>query len=204
MIRILSYGSGNIKAITRIFKTLNIACEIAANKSELAGATKLILPGVGAFDQAINLLEKSGMLDELNRLVLDDKIPVLGVCVGMQIMGKSSEEGARKGLGWVDGIVKQIDTSNLTCKPLLPHMGWNGIVPQLDHPILQDIDFVRGFYFLHSFHFQCNKPNNVLACSNYGHSFASAIYSDNIFGFQFHPEKSHRNGIQLFQNYSQL
>ncbi len=204
MIKILSYGSGNVKAIGNIFKQLSIPCEVATSRESLHGASHLILPGVGAFDQTMQLLESSGMLDELNRLVLDEKVPVLGVCVGMQIMSETSEEGRRGGLGWIKGHVRKIDTSSLTSKPLLPHMGWNEIEAQTSHPILDQIEFQKGFYFLHSYHFVCEQSDNVLANCLYGSKITCAIHSENIFGFQFHPEKSHQNGIRVFRNFAEI
>lgn len=204
MIKVLSYGSGNVKAITNIYKRLNIPCEIASTKEDLVAADKIVVPGVGAFDHTMILLEKSGMLDTLNSMVLEDKIPVLGVCVGMQVMASDSEEGERKGLGWIDGSVKQIDTSDLAHKPKLPHMGWNSVKQEKDLAILDGIDAAKGFYFLHSFYFSCLHEENILTTSFYGTEFPSAVVSGNIYGFQFHPEKSHMNGITIFENFAEL
>jgi imidazole glycerol-phosphate synthase subunit HisH len=204
MITILSYGSGNIAAFVRIFQMLGIPFSVAQSEEDLKKATKLILPGVGAFDQTLQLLEKSSMLTELNRLVLQERMPVLGVCVGMQIMAESSEEGTKSGLGWIQGKVRKIDTQRLATKPFLPHMGWNEIRPKQSHKILANIDYQKGFYFLHSYHFQCGQEASLLATCQYGFEFAAAVHSENIFGFQFHPEKSHDNGIQLFRNFANL
>ncbi len=202
MIKILAYGSGNVKAISNIFKRLNIPCSVAEKKEDLDGASKLVLPGVGAFDQSMNLFRESGMLDGANRMVVEQGVPVIGVCVGMQMMADYSEEGSAKGLGWIKGQVKKMDTSKLTQKPALPHMGWNTIRPKVDHDVLNGVDAERGFYFLHSYCFHCQNPTDVLATSDYGGEFPSAVYSDNIFGFQFHPEKSHFNGISVFENFA--
>ena len=204
MIKIVDYGSGNIQAISNIYKRLNIAHTIAASPGALDTATKLILPGVGAFDQTMQLLVDSGLEEKLDELVLERKVPILGICVGMQIMGQDSEEGHKKGLGWIDGKVIKIDISQLTHKPHLPHMGWNSIKPYSKHHLLEDIDEKKGFYFLHSYYFSCNKEENVLTTSEYGGIFASSIFADNIFGVQFHPEKSHQNGIQIFKNFANL
>ena len=204
MITILSYGSGNVKAISNIYKGLNVPVSIAQTVNDLNGATKLVIPGVGAFDQTMDLLGESGMLEELHRLVLDKKVPVLGVCVGMQVMASTSEEGTKRGLGWIDGRVVRMDTSRLSVKPMLPHMGWNTIVPKRDTPLFADIDFDRGFYFLHSYRFDCASEGNLLATTEYGGEVTAAIRHENIYGFQFHPEKSHSNGINLFRNFAAI
>ncbi|MBP62403.1 MAG: imidazole glycerol phosphate synthase subunit HisH [Planctomycetaceae bacterium] len=204
MIKVLCYGSGNVKAITNIYKRINVPCEVATTSDELRSADKIIVPGVGAFDQTMMLLEASGMLDTLNSMVLDDEVPVLGVCVGMQAMAHESEEGERKGLGWIDGAIKEIDARHLTHKPKLPHMGWNSVTPRQQLPILDGIDEQTGFYFLHSYYFACANEENVLTTSYYGTEFTSAVASGNIYGFQFHPEKSHLNGITIFKNFAEL
>ncbi|MDC6362078.1 MULTISPECIES: imidazole glycerol phosphate synthase subunit HisH [Flavobacteriaceae] len=204
MIKIVNYGSGNIQAILNIYKQLNIQCVVADNPSQLLGATKLILPGVGAFDETMQELLNSGFLAELNRLVLENKVPILGVCVGMQILANKSEEGKLPGLGYIDGEVKKFDKSLFTQKPYLPHLGWNSIKTKREHPILDNVDFEQGFYFLHTYYFACNSENDVLATTEYSLEFSSAVNHQNIFGMQFHPEKSHDNGIQLFKNFANL
>ncbi len=202
MIKILGYGSGNVRAITNIYSRLNIPCEVAQASDELETADKIIVPGVGAFDLVMSRLSDSGMLETLNRRVLEDRVPVLGVCVGMQVMGASSDEGELPGLGWIDGRVRGMDVSGLSHKPKLPHMGWNSIAPRQPFDILSGVDPERGFYFLHSFCFDCTHDENVLATATYGQEFSAAIVRDNIFGFQFHPEKSHSNGIAIFKNFA--
>lgn len=204
MIKVLSYGSGNVHAILNIYKKLGIACGMAENADELSTATKLILPGVGAFDEAIARLENSGMIQLLNQLVTEELVPVLGVCVGMQIMGTASEEGVRKGLNWIPGKIKRIDEAKLTNKPKLPHLGWNSISPRQQSAIINDVDCERGFYFLHSYYFCCENEAHVLATTLYGEEFPCAIHSENIYGFQFHPEKSHLNGVTIFKNFATI
>ena len=204
MIAVLAYGSGNIKAITNIYKQLNIDCCVATSVDELRHATRLILPGVGAFDHSMKLLSQSGMLDEVNRLVLQEQLPVLGVCVGMQMMAEASEEGTARGLGWIPGVVKKLDVDALRHKPKLPHMGWNSIVPKLTDNILRDVEVAQGFYFLHSYYFCCRNTEHVLATTRYGHEFPCAVSRNRMYGFQFHPEKSHRNGINLFRNFAEI
>ena len=204
MIAIVDYGSGNIQAIKNIYKKLKIECVFASEPGDLEGTTKIILPGVGAFDEAMTQLSRSGMREILDMMVLEQNIPVLGICVGMQIMAKSSDEGKLEGLSWFDAQVKLFDESKLKHKPKLPHMGWNEIVPTLNHSIFDSIDIEKGFYFLHSYFFSCNNKNDVLAEANYGGNFHCAVNKNNIFGFQFHPEKSHSNGINLFKNFAEL
>jgi imidazole glycerol-phosphate synthase subunit HisH len=204
MITIVNYGSGNIQAIGNIYKRLNISFEIADTIETLNNATKLILPGVGAFDKTMQQLVDSGMKSSLDLLVLQKKVTVLGICVGMQILADGSEEGELPGLGWIAGKVKKFDVSKFRHKPHIPHMGWNNVRPSLVHPLFKNMDEQQGFYFLHSYYFECSDSGNILSTTEYGDRFASAVYRDNIFGTQFHPEKSHHNGIQLLKNYAEL
>lgn len=204
MIAIIDYGSGNIQAIKNIYKKLKIECKFVSQPDQLDGISKIILPGVGAFDEAMTQLNESGMREVLDLMVLEQKIPVLGVCVGMQIMAASSDEGKLDGLGWFDANVKLFDENIIKHKPKLPHMGWNEIQAKYKHSIFDSIDTEKGFYFLHSFYFQCNDKNDVLAETHYGDVFHCAINKENIYGFQFHPEKSHSNGINLFKNFAEL
>jgi glutamine amidotransferase len=204
MITIVNYGSGNIQAIGNIYKRLNIEFSIAESAVLLEKATKLILPGVGAFDKTMQQLKNSGLRSRLDEMVLEQKIPVLGICVGMQILAKDSEEGNVPGLGWIDGHVKKLDASMLTHKPHLPHMGWNTVKPVMEHPLMREINSEQGFYFLHSYYFSCNNNDNVLCTTDYGVTFTSGVYAGNVYGMQFHPEKSHSNGIQLLKNFANL
>lgn len=204
MITIVNYGSGNIQAIANIYKRLNINITVADNPTALDQATKLILPGVGAFDKTMKQLIDSGMKSRLDFLVLEKKVPVIGICVGMQILASESEEGQLPGLGWIEGKVKKFDVSRFTHKPHVPHMGWNNIKPSIEHSLFKNLDEQQGFYFLHSYYFSCANKANIFSTTMYGDHFASAVYRENIFGTQFHPEKSHHNGIQLLKNYAEL
>jgi glutamine amidotransferase len=204
MIAIVDYGSGNIRAIANVYSRLNIAVKVAKRPEELDGCTKILLPGVGAFDQAMGQLEASGFRRRLDRLVLQDRVPVLGICVGMQILAHGSEEGVRGGLGWIDGQVKRLDVSQLTQATQLPHMGWNDVSPVKGGGLFQGLENGSRFYFLHSFHFVCRQPANVIASCEYGSSFACAVRECNIHGVQFHPEKSHSFGVQLLKNFASL
>lgn len=204
MITIVDYGSGNVQAIKNIYKRLNVDCVSTSSPQELKNASKIILAGVGAFDDSMQKLNKTGLREVLDELVLHKKIPVLGICVGMQIMAKSSEEGLVDGLGWIDADVKFFDDKLLDTKPKIPHMGWNSIGFQKDSLILNNINNEVGFYFLHSYFIRCNQTEDILTTTEYGESFTSSLNRENIFGCQFHPEKSHSNGIQFFYNFSEI
>ena len=204
MISIVDYGLGNLKAFANIYKRLNIEAEFVKSPEDLSNATKIILPGVGAFDHAMEQLNNSGMRDKLKELVLEKKIPVLGICVGMQMIGNSSDEGQLQGLKWVDASIKKFESSLITHKPKLPHMGWNNVIPQRDNPLFSGMDEQGLFYFLHSYYFECNKLSDSIATSEYGIKYTCAVNNENIYGVQFHPEKSHQNGIQLLKNFAIL
>lgn len=204
MIKIIDYGLGNIKAFANVYEKLNIPVAIVKTADDLKDATKIILPGVGSFDYAMSQLNKSGLRETLDKLALKHKLPVMGICVGMQMLAKSSEEGVLPGLGWIDATVKRFDTSVLKSKTQLPHMGWNTIHPNKDNPLMVNISNDSRFYFLHSYYFQCNNPNDTIATTEYGIQYTSAVNIKNIYGVQFHPEKSHQWGIQLLKNFADL
>ena len=205
MISIIDYGLGNIIAFANLYKRLNIPCSIASKPEDLDGATKIILPGVGAFDHAMTLLNQSGMRGTLDHLVLERNVPVLGICIGMQIQANSSEEGTLPGLGWIDGdVVKMHQVKSPSGKTLLPHMGWNSIHPVGQNKLFHEIPDESRYYFLHSYCYRCRNDEDVIAVAKYGQQFTCAINSGNIYGVQFHPEKSHHNGIQLLKNFWNL
>lgn len=204
MITIVGYGLGNVSAFANIYKTHNIPVTIAESSAELADATKIILPGVGAFDWAMDRLSQSGMTEILNELVMMKEIPVLGVCVGMQMMAKNSEEGEREGLGWLDARVIRL-TGKGGDTPRLPHMGWNTVDTVVGNDLLfKDLPSVPEFYFLHSFVIAPDDKNITAATSEHGDEFACAVAQDNVFGTQFHPEKSHSSGEQILLNFARL
>lgn len=203
MIGIVDYGLGNISAFANVFAKINQAFIVARSTAELKNATKIVLPGVGSFDYAMMLLEESGMADQLNTMVLTQKVPVLGVCVGMQMMAQRSEEGTRPGLGWIDGEVKKfVESSPHAVR--IPHMGWNNIVPSREHALTKGLDDTSKFYFLHSYYFECREHTDIIATTEYDGRFACAVAHDNMYGVQFHPEKSHRWGNQLLENFARL
>jgi len=204
MITIINYGLGNVQAFANLYKRLNIPAAIASSAAGLEGATKLILPGVGAFDHAMELFDGSGMRETVDELVLKQRKPVLGVCVGMQILARGSDEGKLAGLGWVDGQVRRFDEKKLPQPARLPHMGWNDVVPKHGAGLFAGLEQDARFYFLHSYYFDCASSDHVLATSEYGSAFGCAVHSDNIYGVQFHPEKSHAYGVRLLKNFAEL
>lgn len=204
MITLIDYGVGNIFAFQNVYKRLNIPTKIAKNHEDLLGAKKLILPGVGSFDYAMAQLNASGMREKLDELVLEKRVPVIGICVGMQMMGNRSEEGKLGGLKWIDSEILKFDERLIQQRTKLPHMGWNDVSPVKNHPLFVGLEKEAIFYFLHSFYFKCNNPENIIAVSNYGSSFSSAVNKDNIYGIQFHPEKSHQYGEKLLHNFANL
>ncbi|HEY1018697.1 MAG TPA: imidazole glycerol phosphate synthase subunit HisH [Sediminibacterium sp.] len=204
MIGIVNYGSGNIYAISNIYKRLNIDHFISDDTKELRKASHLILPGVGAFDETMRILYNTGLKTFLDEMVLGEKKPIMGICVGMQLLAEGSEEGILEGFGWIKGTVKKIDASKLKEKPYLPHLGWNTVELKYQHPIFTDIEHDRGFYFLHSYYYDCHSTDDILGTTDYGNAFSSAVHHQNVFGMQFHPEKSHQNGINIFRNFSNI
>lgn len=204
MISIVDYGVGNIQAIANIYKRLNIPAQRVRTADELAGAEKIILPGVGSFDWAMAHLEHSGMRGELDDLVQSKGKPVLGICVGMQMIAKRSEEGSREGLGWLDAEVKKFDLAEPSRCAYLPHMGWNDVEPLCRKCLFKDIGAAGRFYFLHSYYFAPKDQKTILGVTDYGGPFASCVRAGNICGVQFHPEKSHQWGIQLLKNFAEM
>jgi imidazole glycerol-phosphate synthase subunit HisH len=204
MIAIIDYGLGNIRAFGNVYKRLGFQFRFASRVEDLSDATRIILPGVGAFDYAIERLNQSGMRQALDELVLERKLPLLGVCVGMQMLGLSSEEGELPGLGWIDGAIKRFDTSAFIDRTRLPHMGWNNVTPTQNNHLFDGLDIDARFYFLHSYYFQTHNQTDAIAVTSYGQEFSCAVSRANIYGVQFHPEKSHQNGIQLLRNFANL
>lgn len=204
MITIVDYGLGNIQAFANIYKRLDIPVLFAKTAGDLVGATHIVLPGVGAFDWAMERLNTSGMRAKLDRLVLEDKKHVLGICVGMQMMANRSDEGSVTGLGWFNAEVKRFDEARIQGRTRLPHMGWNDVQPQDTLGLFQEMGAEARFYFLHSYYFAPSHSLDTLALTDYGVRFASAVKRQNIYGVQFHPEKSHGWGIQLLKNFASL
>ena len=204
MIHVVDYGLGNVQAFLTLYKRLGLEATRAKTAADLAGARKIILPGVGAFDHAIELLDKSGMRLTLETLVLQDKVPVLGICVGMQILTSFSYEGRLPGLGWVSGKVCAFRANARSASLPLPHMGWNDVQPKPGHPLFAGLETGARFYFLHSYYFECDALSHVAAVATYGFDFSCAVSTGNIYGVQFHPEKSHHFGTKLLKNFAEL
>lgn len=204
MISIVDYGVGNISAIANIYKRLNIPVRTACCAAELEGADRIILPGVGSFDWAMGRLNNSGMRSTLDDLVVSRKRPVLGICVGMQMMARRSDEGSREGLGWIDAEVRKFLPQANSHRAYLPHMGWNDVEPTTENALFKAIGSNGRFYFLHSYYFAPESRETILAFTDYGGVFSSSVHNGNIYGVQFHPEKSHQWGIQLLKNFAEL
>ena len=201
MITIIDFGLGNIHAIASAYNFLNIPIKIASSATDLKDAEKLILPGVGAFDWAMTRLNDSGMCEVLDELVLDKHIPILGFCVGMQMMASRSEEGNMPGLGWLQAEIVRFQPDQISRLPL-PHMGWNDVKFISNEPLFAGIVNPR-FYFLHSYHYVTLQKSQILATTDYGGEFNSIVSNGHIFGVQFHPEKSHKWGVQLLKNFAE-
>lgn len=202
---IVDYGMGNVGSIANMIKKVGGDSIISSDIDMIANAGKLILPGVGSFDSGMSNLNSTGLRDVLNTKVLKDKVPILGICLGMQLMTHSSEEGIEKGLGWVDAETIKFDFNDFDPKPRIPHMGWNTVRQNKNHKIIEGLDMNSSrFYFVHSYFVKCHKEEDVLLTCNYHNDFTAAFQRDNIIGIQFHPEKSHRFGMELFKNFIEL
>lgn len=203
MIAILDYGLGNVMAFHNVYRRLDIPVTVVRTAEALARATKLILPGVGSFDHAMTLFEGSGLRAAVEDLVIRGRIPVMGICVGMQMLADGSDEGRLPGLGWVAGRVRKLEVARLNQEARLPHMGWNDVRPVRPTPLFAGLDDDARFYFLHSYYFAPVSDADVLAVVRYGGEFACAVQSGNVYGVQFHPEKSHHSGSALLANFAE-
>lgn len=201
-IAIINYGMGNCGSVLKMLSLYTKHVAIVENPALLKNVQKIVLPGVGAFDKAMQSLKDKGFEKVLDDLVLNKKIPILGICLGMQIMSNASEEGKKEGLGWIPGSFKKFKTQeNSSLK--IPHMGWNTVALDKSCPLFKNIDTSARFYFAHSYFMEIN-PIFTVGVTSHGYPFSSAIAQNNIFGVQFHPEKSHRFGMQLINNFVDL
>jgi len=200
---LVDYKMGNYHSVTRSLHRIGVESKISSDPKVILSADKIILVGVGHFKKAMENLQSFHLIDCLNEFALTQKRPVLGICLGMQLMAKYGEEGDCNGLGWVDGRVKKFNiTNNLKFK--IPHTGWNQIKHQKESALMDKIQNSTEFYFVHSYFFQTDDKDIILNTTNYSGSFISAIQNENIFGVQYHPEKSHDQGLQLLLNFTNL
>lgn len=200
---IIDYDMGNPGSIMNMLKYLNIEAIISNNPEEIKKAKKIILPGVGAFDNGISNLKEKGLFNLLNEKVLVENTPILGICLGMQLMTLSSEEGEMDGFGWIKASVKRF-SPNKEIKLKVPHIGWNNVEVLNPHPITDNITVDSKFYFVHSYHVVCEEQTDVISRTHYDISFDSIIAKDNIYGCQFHPEKSHKHGMKILENFQNI
>ena len=200
MIAIINYGLGNLGSISNMLKVIGVKSKITSNKCEIDKADKIILPGVGAFDAGMDNLESEGLVSFLKEQALTKNKPILGICLGMQLLGRKSEEGKKQGLGLIpfDNIRFKF---NSDCTLKIPHMGWDIVEFKQDNPLLKDISGQQRYYFVHSYHAVCDDSKNILMTCDYGYEFAAAVCDKNIYGVQFHPEKSHDFGMRLLKNF---
>lgn len=198
---VLDYGMGNVGSIVNMLKKLGVAAELSGGPRDVLRADRLILPGVGAFDAAMTKLRQLGYVEALRQRVLGDKVPILGICLGMQLLGQGSEEGQEPGLGWLDAraVRFRFDAQGERDGLRVPHMGWNTVRPATPSPFFPATDRERRFYFVHSYHLQCQDAADVMTRTTYGVEFVSGVRRGNIVGTQFHPEKSHRFGLEFFR-----
>lgn len=200
---IVDYGMGNLRSILKVFHKLEIKAVISSQPDDIQRACRIILPGVGHFAVGMKNLRDIGLIDVLNHAVLVKKKPVLGICLGMQLLTNKSEEGHVNGLGWIEAeTVKFISAGKDS--PRIPHMGWNSLKIRKQSCLMQGLGPDSLFYFVHSYHVQCQRDNDVLSTTHYGITFTSSVERENIFGTQFHPEKSHTNGIRLLENFCNI
>lgn len=201
MIAILDYGVGNLKSIHNMFKKVGVESVITSDSHVIQQAEKYLLPGVGAFDHCITRLKSADFFSDLEHAVLVKRKPVLGICLGMQLLTNNSEEGQLEGLGWIDAHTIKFNLENK--KLAIPHMGWNKSHPRNQESLFSHLEENR-FYFVHSYHVICKNDRNILATTHYGQEFTCSVHQDNIFGVQFHPEKSHKFGMRLLKNFGDL
>ncbi len=199
MITIVDYNMGNLGSIRNMLKKVGVAAEITADRDRIAQADQIILPGVGAFDPGMDYLERSGLIPVLEQRILRERVPVLGICLGMQLMTRGSIEGTRAGLGWIDADTLKFDPSTGI---KVPHMGWNRVEVERRVALLEDLPEEPRFYFVHSYYVRCRSREDVILSTEYGLSFDSGVRRDNIWGVQFHPEKSHTFGMRLLRNFA--
>lgn len=203
MIAIINYGVGNLSSIANMFRKLGIDAQITDDPAAISSASKLVLPGVGAFDHCMQMFNRSGLRELITRDALENKKPVLGICVGLQMMTEGSEEGKEPGLGWIRGRTTRFRFESGNGLKV-PHMGWTNVTTRKASNLATDFPDNSRFYFVHSYHVSLQDASDELFSAHYGYDFTAAVEHENIRGVQFHPEKSHRFGMKLLENFSNL
>ncbi len=201
MICIVDYGTGNLGSIRNMIKRIGFQSTITSDPNVLSNASKIILPGVGSYDYGMNNLSEYNLIETLNHKVLNEKVPILGICLGFQLMTKRSDEGKLNGLGWFNAETILFNFSSHKKKLILPHMGWNKIKIINNSLLTNGLNEKSKFYFVHKYHIQSFEKNDIILNSNYGYEFVCSMSKENIMGVQFHPEKSHKWGMILFENF---
>ena len=199
-IAVINYGCGNTNSIVNMLKHVGGEVFMIDKAEDLKHFNIIIMPGVGSFDHGISKLKENNFFDILNEIVFDKTKTIVGICLGMQLMFETSEEGSENGLGWIKGSVKSLQNFIENDSLKVPHMGWNNLIIKKNKPLLKNLDDSSRFYFTHSYYCNCQDKDDVIAETNYGDNFVSAINKNNIYGFQFHPEKSHKYGKIIFKN----
>lgn len=203
MITIINYGMGNLGSVQNMLKRIGVQSQVTSDINEIEKASKILLPGVGSFDAAISKIDELNLRPVLTYMAKEKKVPFLGICLGMQLLTESSEEGVLKGLNFVPAkTIKFKFPENSDLK--IPHMGWNLVTKKTESVLTKNFTDEFRFYFVHSYHVKCDNPINSILTTNYGYEFDSAIQNENVFGAQFHPEKSHKYGMQLLSNFANI
>ena len=193
---------GNLRSVQKAFERIGAPSKITSDANEILACQKLVLPGVGNFSNAVRILKSNGLFDALNQAVQIRKVPILGICLGMQLMAEFSEEGGVNGFGWIKAEVTRFSFSQKTLR--IPHMGWNRLLIQNGNTLFKGIDTDNFYYFVHSYFIKCANQGDILSETDYGHTFVSAFQHENIYGCQFHPEKSHDAGLKILKNFVEL
>jgi len=201
---ILNFGMGNLSSIKNMLQRVGVNASITNNPVEIENANKIILPGVGNFDYGMKMLKQSAFFEILEKKATIEKVPVLGICLGSQMLLEKSQEGIESGLGWIKGESKKFDFNALNLNLAVPNMGWNEVEFSENFPLSKNLPVNSRFYFVHSYYMNCQDPDNALGITNYGIDYTCAIQKENIFGVQFHPEKSHKFGMQLLKNFAEI
>ena len=204
MIAIIDSGVSNFRSVANMLRKAGVEAEVTRDPSRVSESQKIILPGIGAFDAGMAALREYGLRDVLERKVANEGTPILGICLGMQLLGLGSEEGSEAGLGWIEADCVRFNFPDGVPHHKVPHMGWTLVHPVRPSPLFDDMDADARFYFVHSYHVRPRRTEDVLATATYGYPFAASVARGNVYGVQFHPEKSHRFGMALLRNFARL